>query len=194
MSICLYKMNGGTFDDIMEFGVLDKYNCAFNNLLTVVTLKIPDYIIFHAHNPKDINLEIHISTDGIHLISVHCTNTKAHLSKVIVFNADLIHSDGEIMQSFKDWFKDFEKECACKSSVFFDNKPFSINTPLTIKKVIFNKPATIVLWSDGTKTVVKCAVKKFDKEKGLAMAITKKFLGNKGNYYNEVRKWLEEAK
>lgn len=25
-----------------------------------------------------------------------------------------------------------------------------------IKKVIFNDPATIVLWNDGTKTVVKC--------------------------------------
>ena len=26
-----------------------------------------------------------------------------------------------------------------------------------IRKVIFNDPATVVLWSDGTKTVVKCA-------------------------------------
>ena len=26
-----------------------------------------------------------------------------------------------------------------------------------IKKVIFNDPATIVLWDDGTKTVVKCS-------------------------------------
>lgn len=65
--------------------------------------------------------------------------------------------------------------------------------PVTIKEVIFNKPATIVLWSDGTKTVVKVQGKsKFDKEKGLAMAISKKFLGNKGNYYNEFKKHLSE--
>ena len=62
-----------------------------------------------------------------------------------------------------------------------------------IKKVIFNKPAVIVMWKDGTKTVVKAQGKsRYDKEKGLAMAIAKKALGNEGNYYNEFRKWLEE--
>lgn len=68
--------------------------------------------------------------------------------------------------------------------------------PLKIKKVIFNDPATIVFWSDGTKTVVKCDIYDdiFDEEKGLAMAISKKFLGNKGNYYNEFKKWLPENK
>ena len=60
-----------------------------------------------------------------------------------------------------------------------------------ITKVIFNNPATIVFWSDGTKTVVKCADgETFDEEKGLAMAISKRVLGNKGNYYNEFKKWL----
>lgn len=62
---------------------------------------------------------------------------------------------------------------------------------LTIKDVIFNDPATIVFWSDGTKTVVKATNEVFDKEKGLAMAITKKFFGNQGNYYNQIKKWLE---
>ena len=48
----------------------------------------------------------------------------------------------------------------------------------TIKKVIFNKPATIVFWADGTKTVVKCAdFDIFDPEKGLAMAICKRVYG-----------------
>jgi len=59
-----------------------------------------------------------------------------------------------------------------------------------IKKVIFNDPATIVFWADGTKTVVKAVNEPFDPEKGLAMAIAKHALGNKGNYYNEFRKWL----
>lgn len=46
-----------------------------------------------------------------------------------------------------------------------------------IKKVIFNDPATIVFWKDGTKTIVKCQEgAEFDPEKGLAMAISRHFL------------------
>lgn len=64
-----------------------------------------------------------------------------------------------------------------------------------IKNVIYNDPATIVFWEDGTKTVVKCKWnEKFDPEKGLAMAFSKKMLGNKGNYYNIFKKWLPEEK
>lgn len=61
---------------------------------------------------------------------------------------------------------------------------------MMIKKVVFNNPATIVFWSDGSKTVVKANLDDYDPEKGLAMAIAKKALGNKGNYYNVFKKWL----
>lgn len=60
----------------------------------------------------------------------------------------------------------------------------------SIKNVIFNDPATIVFWSDGSKTVVKAEGESFDPEKGLAMAIAKKSLGNEGNYYEIFREWL----
>lgn len=62
----------------------------------------------------------------------------------------------------------------------------------SITKVIFNNPATIVLWSDGTKTVVKCnEIDEFDPEKGLAMAICKKHFG--GGFYNDIfKKWIPE--
>ena len=60
-----------------------------------------------------------------------------------------------------------------------------------IKNVIFNDPATIVFWEDGTKTVVKCQDgDEFDPEKGLVMAIVKKAYGNKGSYCNKLKKWL----
>ncbi len=59
-----------------------------------------------------------------------------------------------------------------------------------IKKVIFNDPATIVFWSDGTKTVVKANDEAFDPEKGLAVAMSKKMFGNEGSYYEEFKKWL----
>lgn len=63
-----------------------------------------------------------------------------------------------------------------------------------IENVIFNDPATIVFWQDGTKTVVKCHDSIFDPEKGLAMAIAKKALGNNGSYYEEFKKWLPKEK
>jgi hypothetical protein len=57
-----------------------------------------------------------------------------------------------------------------------------------IKDVIFNDPATIVMWSDGSKTVVKCQPgDTYSEELGLAMCIAKKYYGNTGAY-NEVFK------
>lgn len=62
-----------------------------------------------------------------------------------------------------------------------------------IEKVIFSGPCTIVLWNDGDKTIVRCENENFDKEKGLAMAIAKKFLGtntSKSNYCDIFKKWI----
>ena len=62
-----------------------------------------------------------------------------------------------------------------------------------IDHVIFNNPATIVFWKDDTKTVVKANNgEPYDPEKGLAMAMVKKVSGNKGNYYNTIRKELDK--
>ena len=83
-----------------------------------------------------------------------------------------------------------------------------------IKDVIFNNPATIVKWDDGSQTVVYCqdnvkdttkvvdgkevkvrkpmAADSFNPEIGLAMAIVKKYFGNMGNYNNVFRKYLPE--
>lgn len=63
-----------------------------------------------------------------------------------------------------------------------------------IKKVVFNNPATIILWNDGTKTVVKAHNEEYDHEKGFAIAIAKKALGNKGNYYETIKKWVGKNK
>lgn len=47
-----------------------------------------------------------------------------------------------------------------------------------IKKVIFNGPATIVIWVDGSKTVVKCAEgDRYSKFSGLAIAMCKRMYG-----------------
>lgn len=63
---------------------------------------------------------------------------------------------------------------------------------VSIRKVIFNDPATIVLWSDGTKTVVKCGPEdSYDMEKGLAMAIVKKMAGNDSRFHKVFKKWCK---
>ena len=63
---------------------------------------------------------------------------------------------------------------------------------INIKEVIFNDPAVIIKWKDGTKTVVKCQKgEKFDPEKGLALALVKYLMGNIG-YYNTIFKdWID---
>lgn len=64
-----------------------------------------------------------------------------------------------------------------------------------IKNVYFNYPHTIVMWADGTKTIVKCQEGDlYDNHVGLAMAISKKALGNSGNYYNTFKKHLPNPK
>lgn len=65
-----------------------------------------------------------------------------------------------------------------------------ISLSFDIKDVIFNNPATIIFWKDGTKTVVKAENEEFDPEKGLAMAIAKKTLGNCYGYYDVFKKYV----
>lgn len=67
------------------------------------------------------------------------------------------------------------------------NIPFD----MMYEKVIFNEPATIVIWKDGSKTVVKCQKNdEYDPEKGLALCFMKKALGNKENFNNILKKEL----
>ncbi len=65
---------------------------------------------------------------------------------------------------------------------------------LAIDRVIFNDPATIIIWTDGTKTVVKCGGNDtFDPEKGFAIAVVKKLFGNSSRYYDEFKKWIPQG-
>jgi hypothetical protein len=62
-----------------------------------------------------------------------------------------------------------------------------------IKDVIYNGPATIIYWVDGTKTVVKCCEHEtYDAEKGLAMAICEKAFGDKTIFHQTFKKWVPE--
>ena len=79
-----------------------------------------------------------------------------------------------------------------------ETKTMKFNMP-KIKNIDFQPPLTIVVWEDGTKTFVKCAKDEiFDPEKGAAMAIAKKALGDKYAYIETisyyVNKWLKKDK
>lgn len=66
---------------------------------------------------------------------------------------------------------------------------------ISIKDVRFSPPATIVFWSDNTKTVVKAqSGELFDAEKGLMACIIKRITGNTGRYNELFKKYIKEDK
>lgn len=95
-------------------------------------------------------------------------------------------------------FKDLNLRTASINSSYYSNTKVVTKNYKTctdelpeIKKVIFNDPATIVFWADGTKTVVKCMEgKKFNTWDGLSMAICKKLFGK--SFKRTFRKWCEK--
>lgn len=82
------------------------------------------------------------------------------------FRQAAIYTDDPISKTYYEIVKEMQKM----------NK--SIKKPVTnpIEKVIFNPPATIVFWKDGSKTVVKTQGDVFNPETGLAMAISRHYL------------------
>ena len=94
---------------------------------------------------------------------------------------------------------DFHVGADCKTSYFEYSWGYNDRTKHTststrmpkVEKVIFNPPATIVVWNDGTKTIVKAKEKgrkkdKYSKEYGLAMAIAKRYFGNRSRFLKAV--------
>lgn len=101
--------------------------------------------------------------------------------------------ENTILEMEKFWADNERKKRAAEIVGRKFNIPTDRNRLPYIKHVIFNDPATIVYWADGTRTVVKCQDGDiYDPEKGLAMAISKKALGNNGNHCNVFKQWLPE--
>lgn len=103
---------------------------------------------------------------------------------------------GKTLTSLKEMYKRYLENDGAGFNFIYGAANFESNSIPKIKKVIFNGPATIVLWGDGDKTVVHCGEgDTMDKEKGLAMAICKKALGKSKthyDYYNVFKKWIKE--
>ncbi len=116
---------------------------------------------------------------------VYIKFTRNRISKSYAIEAGL---DSEVRERLNSAFADAIKYWNLNEFKPKRTKPIAPG----IKKVIFSDPCTIVLWDDGTKTVVRCTNEEFDPEKGLAMAIAKKTLGNNGNYFEVFKKWINK--
>jgi len=78
--------------------------------------------------------------------------------------------------------------------VFATNLPAVVQElgKMKARRVVFNPPATVVLWEDGTKTVVKCDKDdEYNAMTGIALCYMKKSLGNTSR---ELNKALNKAK
>ena len=100
----------------------------------------------------------------------YTTNSGIDFSKVLTRVCDNIYGD----------------ECAFKQphkyrfpgGFSFIDSDFVLND-FYIEKVIYNNPATIVFWSDGTKTVSKIhSYDVYSEEVGLILCVLKKLHGN----------------
>lgn len=64
---------------------------------------------------------------------------------------------------------------------------------LTIKKIMYKPPATIVFWNDGTKTVAVCEKEDtYNRELGFALCVLKKKYGNK-KVHDMLDKYVHNA-
>lgn len=62
------------------------------------------------------------------------------------------------------------------------------------EKVIYNDPATVVIWDDGSKTVVRCHPDDaYDRERGFLLCCAKKLMGNGGSFNDEMRRHVWDA-
>lgn len=123
--------------------------------------------IYYPKNKKEVNVALSV-------------NGKNYSGKSIA----------EVIDKFEnDYSKTAKARIEAKTKI--ETKFTDINgNKFAIKNVKFSPPATIVFWSDNTKTVVKaCAEEPFDKEKGMAMAIIKKICGNNREYFEMFKEY-----
>lgn len=152
-------------------------------------IKIGDTVVFNGGN-NAVVMEIQVFDDGHTEYVLKDSIGMAH-------HYDEVHISRCACGSYRTDYTDYCKHDIARTKEMYRrmlNARYGIDTLNLfpdIDDVIFSGPATVVKWKDGTKTVVKCAKNdNFDPEKGLAMAIAKKALGNKGNYYETIRKWM----
>lgn len=156
-------------------------------------LKIGDTVVFNGGNSA-IVMEIQVFGNGrIEYVLKNALGMAFHYDEAYISHCACGSYHYEPKTDYTDYCK-HDIKCTKEMHRQMLNAHYGISTARLLPEiadVIFSSPATIVQWKDGTKTVVKCRKGEiFDPEKGLVMAITKKALGNKGNYYETIKKWM----
>lgn len=114
------------------------------------------------------------------------------------FSPPVITAELEILPDTQKEWRDVHKVINSTSfkelselAALFNSRPTLPN----IKNVYFNNPVTVVLWDDGTKTLVRCQDgDTYSRETGLALCMAKKAMGNKSNFNDIFKKWIPEEK
>ena len=76
-----------------------------------------------------------------------------------------------------------------KDKTYFDGYRTAVKDMkhLSIDRVVYNNPVTIVFWSDGTKTVVKCRKPdKYDRRTGVLLCCAKRLLGHDKDWFDQL--------
>lgn len=185
----LYEMLGAEHHDVYDFDSYEycwEFGCdVFNRIRDLMDIYVFDIRFSHKYNSNILmGLPVHVTTEPMKRRCVRLVRINPKLTRTFSYFNNLNNEDKTMKQ------KDLRLKLY--STILAGG---CIDTDITaikrsIKNVIFNDPATIVFWSDGTKTVVKAKGESFDPEKGLAMAIATKSLGNEYNYYDVFREWL----
>ena len=144
--------------------------------------------------------DLYISTDKVHVEIVYADPVK--WTPNMFMKRDAFFGKKELIDKAKESFPmyvNFKKheslskyirDLHADHSSVESTKPRETYIP-EIKNVYFNDPVTVVLWEDGTKTVVKCQENDvYSADTGLALCISKKALGNMGNFNNIFNKWV----
>ena len=143
--------------------------------------------------------------DKVRIISGDSEHKKPYIGKECIIryinpNGEHVYSETHYSVGEKYVFKESELKLVNELPIppvhlncLYSRSNFEWDIAPKIKRVIFNDPATIIMWTDGTKSVVKCQNgEPFDAEKGFALAYLKKLLGNKNEFNKEIHKWVTD--
>ena len=179
----------GPGDYFMDYHVTNPETCDYREL------RVYEYDLNNVEDVYNSSIN-YLREQGMVKYPVYITTVNSHNLQNSVY--DKFHENPGFTQRFEideirfydspEWRK-VREQILKLSRVCKKEKEMKVK----IEKVYFNAPYTIVIWSDKTKTMVKAENEAYDEEKGLAMAICKKFLGtneNKSNYFDEFKKWL----
>ena len=156
-------MNGDKFlDDLFEY---------LNALIEtgtevhIVDHSDPDHVtehVFNADEDTEINVDVDVDTE-----------VEIDINDELPFDetCEEEHNECDVCPHFEECYADEIADCE-------DCDPPMWGIP-DIDRVVFNDPATIVFWEDGTKTVVKCAKDQtFERYAGFIAACAKKMFGS----------------